>query len=290
MERLKEVLAFANNKGGVAKTTTVQNVAAGMLRRDPSLRILCIDLDPQGNLSSLLGWREKMKQYHEQKHSTLTVADALRDGDSNHLPVYQSREGLFYVPASPMLAEIDPDLHRQMQPKLVLASLFGNDIHYMDNLYMEAERLDGDYIEDCFDYVLIDCAPLGAAIDAAVIAKECDGAVIVISQGEVSSRAVVSVKRQLEASGVRILGAVLNKVDKKKTGYYGKYYGNYYGNYYGRQGKVMQKRSVPQKASMKQNLEDIKRASMAIEKDNQEDEEGQQNEKQHSKEAAKEED
>ena len=83
---------------------------------------------------------------------------------------------------------------------------------------------------------------------------------------------------------------MLNKVDKKKTGYYGKYYGNYYGNYYGRQGKVMQKRSVPQKASMKQNLEDIKRASMAIEKDNKEDEEGQQIEKQHSKEAAKEED
>ena len=159
------------------------------------------------------------------------------------------------------------------------------------------ELLEGKYYSDLiesmkgvFDYVLIDCAPLGAAIDAAVIAKECDGAVIVISQGEVSSRAVVSAKRQLEASGVRILGAVLNKVDKKKTGYYGKYYGNYYGNYYGRQGKVMQKRSVPQKASMKQNLEDIKRASMAIEKDNQEDEEGQQNEKQHSKEAAKEED
>ena len=159
------------------------------------------------------------------------------------------------------------------------------------------ELLEGKYYTDLiesmkgvFDYVLIDCAPLGAAIDAAVIAKECDGAVIVISQGEVSSRAVVSVKKQLEASGVRILGAVLNKVDKKKTGYYGKYYGNYYGNYYGRQGKVMQKRSVPQKASMKQNLEDIKRASKAIEKDNQEDEEGQQIEKQHSKEAAKEED
>ena len=56
--KLKEIIAFANNKGGVAKTTTVQNVAAGLLRRDPSLRILCIDLDPQGNLSSLLGWRD----------------------------------------------------------------------------------------------------------------------------------------------------------------------------------------------------------------------------------------
>lgn len=55
MARIKEILAFANNKGGVAKTTTVQNVAAGLLRRNSRLRILCIDLDPQGNLSSLLG-------------------------------------------------------------------------------------------------------------------------------------------------------------------------------------------------------------------------------------------
>ncbi len=120
-----------------------------------------------------------------------------------------------------------------------------------------------------FDYVLIDSAPLGAAIDAAVIAKECDGAIIVISQGEVSSRSVVSVRKQLEASGVRILGAVLNKVDIKKAGYYGKYYGNYYGKYYDRQGKAMPKRELPQKASMKQNIEDIKKVSRAIANDNQ---------------------
>ncbi len=125
-----------------------------------------------------------------------------------------------------------------------------------------------------FDYVLIDCAPLGAAIDAAVIAKECDGAIIVISQGEVSSRAVVGVKKQLEASGVRILGAVLNKVDVKKTGYYGKYYGNYYGKYYGRQGKTMPRHELPQKASMKKNMEDIRKVSRAIAKDNQDMEDG----------------
>lgn len=83
-----------------------------------------------------------------------------------------------------------------------------------------------------FDYVLIDCAPVGAAIDAAIVAKHCDGAVLVIAQGVASSRMIVSVKKQLEASGVRILGAVLNKVRMEKN-HYGKYYGNYYGSYYG---------------------------------------------------------
>ncbi len=85
-----------------------------------------------------------------------------------------------------------------------------------------------------FDYILLDCAPIGAAIDAAVIAKHCDGAIVVIAQGMAGARMINSVKKQLEASGVRILGAVLNKVKMKKSGYgYGKYYGSYYGGYYG---------------------------------------------------------
>lgn len=83
-----------------------------------------------------------------------------------------------------------------------------------------------------FDYVLIDCAPVGAAIDAAIVAKHCDGAVLVVAQGMANSRMILSVKKQLEASGVRILGAVMNKVKMEKS-HYGKYYGRYYGSYYG---------------------------------------------------------
>lgn len=87
-----------------------------------------------------------------------------------------------------------------------------------------------DFGREHFDYVMIDCAPIGAAIDAAVVARQCDGAIIVISQGEVSFRQVSNAKTQMEASGVRILGAVLNKVKIKKSGHYG--YGGYYGGYY----------------------------------------------------------
>lgn len=89
-----------------------------------------------------------------------------------------------------------------------------------------------DFGKEHFDYVLLDCAPLGAAIDAAVIAKQCDGAMIVVGQGMASGRMVNNTKKQLELSGVRILGVVLNKVKMKKKGY-GSYYGGYYGSYYG---------------------------------------------------------
>ena len=55
------------------------------------------------------------------------------------------------------------------------------------------------------------------------------------AQSATSSRAIVNTKKTLEDSGVKILGAVLNKVRYEKTGYggYGKYYGGYYGSYYG---------------------------------------------------------
>lgn len=85
-----------------------------------------------------------------------------------------------------------------------------------------------------FNYIIIDCAPLGAAIDAAVVAKYCDGAVLVVAQGMAGARMILNVKKQLEASGVKILGAVLNKVKMKKKNYDGGYYGGYYGSYYGK--------------------------------------------------------
>ena len=51
-----------------------------------------------------------------------------------------------------------------------------------------------------FNYVLLDCAPIGAAIDAAVIAKHCDGAILVIAQGMARGRLILNVKKQLEAN------------------------------------------------------------------------------------------
>ena len=53
MEPTAEVIAFANQKGGVAKTTTTLNLAAAFAER--GARVLCVDMDPQGNLTMSQG-------------------------------------------------------------------------------------------------------------------------------------------------------------------------------------------------------------------------------------------
>lgn len=87
-----------------------------------------------------------------------------------------------------------------------------------------------------FDIVIVDTPPLGSVIDSAIIAKQCDGVTLVISNGKISYRFAQKVKEQLDKAECHILGCVLNKVNMSKGGkygYYGKYYGKYYGNYYG---------------------------------------------------------
>lgn len=82
-----------------------------------------------------------------------------------------------------------------------------------------------------YDYVLIDAAPLGAVIDAAVISAVCDGAIMVITANYIAQRFALDVKEQLERSGCKVLGAVLNRIPIKSGSYYNRYYRRYYGKY-----------------------------------------------------------
>lgn len=89
-------------------------------------------------------------------------------------------------------------------------------------------------LKDAFDYVIVDTAPLGQIIDCAVMSPSLDGVLIVVNAAGNSSRLVRRVKQQLEMSGGKILGVVLNRVDmKERRGSYGKYYGKSYGYGYG---------------------------------------------------------
>ena len=85
-------------------------------------------------------------------------------------------------------------------------------------------------LKNTFDYVIVDVAPLGQVIDCAIIAPELDGVLMVIDTTRNSYKLERRVKQQLTKSGVKVLGAVLNRVDfNDKGGYYGKAYGYGYG-------------------------------------------------------------
>lgn len=87
------------------------------------------------------------------------------------------------------------------------------------------------------DYVIVDAPPVGMVIDAAEIAKSCDGTLIAVHYNDVSRQELLDVQQQIEQSGCPILGAVLNQVDYdnyvgrkyyKSYSKYGKYYKKYY--------------------------------------------------------------
>ena len=125
------VIAVANQKGGVGKTTTVVSLGAALA--DRGLRVLVVDLDPQANATSALGQR--------QGSTTDGLYDALveeRPLDPAILPT--PTEGLSLVPTSPDLAGTEIEL------VTVMAREF--------RLKRALDPLRGRY-----DIVLIDCPP-----------------------------------------------------------------------------------------------------------------------------------
>jgi len=99
-----------------------------------------------------------------------------------------------------------------------------------------AELLGGKYfkvlipaLRKRYDYIIIDTPPLGNVIDCAVMAKECDGAIMVIESQKISYKFAQRVKDQLVKAGFPLLGVVMNKVKTNDKRYYDKYYGAYYG-------------------------------------------------------------
>ena len=82
-----------------------------------------------------------------------------------------------------------------------------------------------------FDYVIIDAPPVGTVIDAAEIAKYCDGTLVVVNYNTVHRQELIDVREQLEQTGCPILGAVLNMVEMDSFASKKYYYKSHY--YYG---------------------------------------------------------
>ena len=92
-----------------------------------------------------------------------------------------------------------------------------------------------DWLANQFDVVLVDAPPVGVIIDAAEIARSCDGTLMVISFNRVSRRELNESRMQIERAGCRVIGAVLNSVTfdtfSSKKYYYKRYYKKYYSKY-----------------------------------------------------------
>jgi len=123
------IISFANQKGGVGKTTTVQNVGAGLAMMGK--RVLLVDLDPQGNLTEGNGIDPDSLKF--------TTFDLLLNGTPPSEIVQQITENLFILPANIELAGAE----------VALANLAGKDSRLSKAL---------EQVKD-MDIILIDCPP-----------------------------------------------------------------------------------------------------------------------------------
>ena len=152
MERLREVLAIVNDKGGVGKSTTAHNLACGLIKLNPETRVLIIDLDAQvANVSLLCGWRER-----EDKHGTMYEAIV----NKTAMPVYQVsvdeqdyHGNLYIAPSSEEMLSVEPFLLREINPLKVLQKLFAIPVTLTE------EQGGEQSVIEAFDYIIIDCPP-----------------------------------------------------------------------------------------------------------------------------------
>ena len=84
-----------------------------------------------------------------------------------------------------------------------------------------------------FDMVIVDAPPVGMVIDAAEIAKSCDGSVLVLEYNKTRIRGLQDAYQQMTRTGTPVLGCILNKVamDRLSTKKYYYKYGGKYGKY-----------------------------------------------------------
>ena len=185
-----KIISFSNQKGGVGKTTTCVNMAAYLARAGK--KVLLIDLDPQGNATTGLGFSKGTL-----KKSVYNVVIEGEEVKNNILPT--ELEGLFLLPSNIDLAGAEVDLvYKKNRDRVLRAAL---------------EKVKAE-----FDFILIDCPPsLGlltinalSAADSAIIPIQSEYYAL---EGLSQLMNTISLVRQHLNRSLKVEGVVLTMYD-----------------------------------------------------------------------------
>ena len=195
MKEKPTVIAVVNQKGGTAKTTTVENLGIGLAREGK--KVLLVDTDPQGSLTISLG-------YPRPDELDITLFDLLNktineDSVSAGEGILHQAEGIDLIPANISLAGLEVALVNTMNRERILKQFL--------------EPVKGNY-----DYVLLDCMPSLGMLTVNALAA-ADAALVPVQANYLSAKGleqllqtINKVKRQINPK-LRIEGILLTMVD-----------------------------------------------------------------------------
>lgn len=197
-----KVIAIANQKGGVGKTTTTLNMGMGLYEKNK--KVLMVDFDHQANLTLSCG----VNNFDDLKDTIAEVIkETIDEGKYKDLNIrtFKSDDGrcLDFIPSNVNLAKVNLEMIQVMAREFILTEILAP-------------------LKERYDYILIDCAP-SLSVDLINALTAADEVIIVTTPGKFSTsgteqlvKSIYKVKSNLNKK-IEIAGILLNRVDRRNN-------------------------------------------------------------------------